>query len=147
MPSDRLFGDYGNIAAIVAATGVEARYVDGRDVLAVADVMRSIVERLRVEGRPAFLECGVFRVRPHSLSDPDYRYRERDAGETWLALNDPIALLRGRLEMDHRPELDAIDTEVELLVEAAVASAEAAEPTPPADAKANVYATPGLAGA
>lgn len=144
MLSEALFGDYGSIARAVTATGMLARYVDGRDVVAVAEAMRSLVERARRDGQPAFLECGVFRVRPHSLSDPDYRYRERDAGTAWLALNDPITRLRGSLETEHRAELDAIDTEVATLVSAAVATAEAEPPTPADDATANVYASPEL---
>src|SRR5262249_36405265 len=136
--------DFGNIAAMVAATGIEARYVDGRDVLAVADVSRSIIDRVREDGRPAFLECGVFRVRPHSFSDPDYRYRDRNAGEAWLASNDPILLLRRRLAVEHQQELDAIDAEVEALVAATVAETEADEPTPLRAATLNIYATPEL---
>jgi TPP-dependent pyruvate/acetoin dehydrogenase alpha subunit len=123
---------------------MESRYVDGRDVLAVVEVMTALVERSRVEGQPAFLECGVFRVKPHSLSDPDYRYRERGAGDAWLTVNDPIVLLRSKLETDYRAELDAIDGEVETLVRDAVARAEAAPPTPRQAATANVYATPEL---
>jgi len=147
MDSEKLFGPYGTLATIVAATGMESHYVDGRDVLAVVEVMGSLVGRARAEGRPAFLECGVFRVKPHSLSDPDYRYRERDAGQAWLALNDPVVRLRRKLEADHRAELDAIDGEVETLVRDAVAYAEAAPPTPAQDAAANVYATPELGNA
>ena len=146
MSAEKLFGDYGNLASIVAATGMESRYVDGRDVLAVVEVMNTLVERARVEGQAAFLECGVYRVKPHSLSDPDYRYRERGAGEAWLTLNDPIVLLRSKLETDHREELDAIDSDVETLVHDAVAAAEAAPPTPAHAAMANVYATPELGG-
>lgn len=141
MPAEKMFGEYGTLASIVAATGVESTYVDGRDVLAVLDTMTAIVARVRSAGRPAFLECGVFRVRPHSLSDPDYRYRERDAGDVWLAQNDPIARLRAQLEVEHHAELDAIDAEVEALVNEAVASAEALPVTPPEDATRNVYAT------
>lgn len=144
MSTERLFGDYGALASIIAATGMESRYVDGRDVLAVFEVMNTLVDQARAEGRAAFLECGVFRVKPHSLSDPDYRYRERGAGEAWLTLNDPIVLFRNKLETDHRAELDAIDVQVETLVRDAVAYAEAAPPTPPHAATANVYATPEL---
>jgi TPP-dependent pyruvate/acetoin dehydrogenase alpha subunit len=144
MPAEQLFGDYGALASIVAATGMESRYVDGRDVLTVVEVMTTLVERARFEGKPAFLECGVFRVKPHSLSDPDYLYRERGAGEAWLRSNDPIVLLRSKLETDHRAELDAIDAEVETLVRDAVAHAEAAPRTPAQAATANVYATPEL---
>jgi TPP-dependent pyruvate/acetoin dehydrogenase alpha subunit len=141
MPSERLFGEYGNLAAIVAATGMASRFVDGRDVLEVLNTMSSVVEIVRESGRPAFVECGVFRVRPHSLSDPDYRYRPRDSGEEWLRVNDPVARLRQRLELDHGSLLDAIDGEIEARVRDAVRLAEAAPQTAAAAARENIYAT------
>jgi TPP-dependent pyruvate/acetoin dehydrogenase alpha subunit len=126
---------------MVAATGVTSEYVDGRDVTAVVDSVDTIVDSVRLTGRPAFVECGVFRVRPHSLSDPDYRYRPRESGDEWLRLNDPIARLREQLEPDFRAVLDEIDSEVDERVRAAVAAAEAAPPTSAAAAREHIYAT------
>lgn len=143
MPSERLFGEPGTIARIVEATGVPSVYVDGRDVEAVADAAAALVAEVRT-GRPAFLECGVFRVRPHSIADPDYRYRARTAGSEWMELNDPIENHRRRLEPELADELDAIDEQVAAEVAAARERAEAAEPTPTARATANVYTTPEL---
>jgi TPP-dependent pyruvate/acetoin dehydrogenase alpha subunit len=140
MSSERLFGEPGNIAKIVEATGVTSTFVDGRDVLAVAEVAQELIAHVR-SGRPAFLECGVFRVRPHSIADPDYRYRPKAAGDEWLTANDPIALLRTSLEPTLAQELEVIDAAVEEEVGAALARAEAAEPTPAAAAKVNVYTT------
>jgi len=138
MPSEQLFGPPGSIARIVAATGVTARYVDGRDVLEVARVAAELVAEVRT-GRPAFLECGVFRVRPHSLADPDYRYRAKDAGPVWMQANDPVALLRARLGAAAAERLDAVDREVSALVAAAVADAEADARTAPSAAFDHVY--------
>ncbi|TYB48911.1 thiamine pyrophosphate-dependent dehydrogenase E1 component subunit alpha [Actinomadura chibensis] len=143
MPSDRLFGPPGSIARIVEGTGVHARYVDGRDVVAVAETAREMVARVRA-GTPAFLECGVFRVRPHSLSDPDYRYRPKSAGRDWMALNDPIANLRARLEAHPGNRVARIDAEVAAEIEAARDRAEAAERPPAAAAKSFVYTSPEL---
>ena len=143
MPSEQVFGEPGAIARMVAGTGVESRFVDGRDVLAVRDTAAELVELIR-SGRPAFLECGVFRVRPHSISDPDYRYRPRDAGDEWLATHDPIENLHRRLASTAADELAAIDAEVDGVIEAAVSAAETAEVTPAAAARSNTYATPEL---
>ena len=145
MRSEDLFGEPGSIAGIVEATGVRSVYADGRDVLEVAEVSRELVASVR-EGRPAFLECGVFRVRPHSLSDPDYRYRPKGAGEEWLEAHDPVAKLKARLEEADADRLSKIDAEVESAVEEATERAEAAEQTPAANAHRNVYATPELVG-
>lgn len=145
MPSERLWGEAGSIARMVEATGVESMAVDGRDVLAVHDAAEQLLAHVR-EGRPAFMECVVFRVRPHSIADPDYRYRPRDAGEAWMKTNDPIENLRRALQSSSSDELDRIDAEVAEQVEAALAAAEAAERTPAANAMAHRYSTPELDG-
>ncbi|MUN37238.1 thiamine pyrophosphate-dependent dehydrogenase E1 component subunit alpha [Actinomadura litoris] len=143
MPSDRLFGAPGGIARIAEGTGIHARYVDGRDVVAVARTAKEMVARVRA-GVPAFLECGVYRVRPHSLSDPDYRYRPKTAGRDWLALNDPMANLRARLEAFPGNRVAQIDAAVAADVQAALARAEAAGRPPAAAAKSYVYTSPEL---
>ncbi len=143
MPSERLFGEAGAIARMVEATGVTARFVDGRDVLAVREATEELLSAVR-RGRPAFMECGVFRVRPHSIADPDYRYRQRGAGEEWLKKNDPIANMYRMLEPSAANELATIDAEVKALVETSLQAARAAEPTPAADARSHIYATPEL---
>ena len=127
------------------ATGVESRSVDGRDVLAVDAVAQALLAHVR-EGRPAFLECIVFRVRPHSLSDPDYRYRARDAGADWMQTNDPIERLRLALAPAETAALERIDAEVAAEVAAALAAAEAADQTPLEHALMHRYSTPELDG-
>jgi TPP-dependent pyruvate/acetoin dehydrogenase alpha subunit len=143
MPSDQLFGAPGEIARVVGASRIESRFADGRDVAEVSAVASELVELVR-SGRPAFLECQVFRVRPHSISDPDYRYRPKAAGDEWMAAHDPIATCRRRLEPLFDAELSEIDTEVETAIEEAAAAAEAAEPTPASAARAFVYSDDGL---
>ena len=145
MPSERLWGEPGSIARMVEATGVESRAVDGRDVLAVHEIAEELLTHVR-DGRPAFLECIVFRVRPHSISDADYRYRARDAGAEWMKTNDPLERLRRALAPVSAGELERIDAEVAAEVEAALAAAEAADQTPIENALAHRYATPELDG-
>jgi TPP-dependent pyruvate/acetoin dehydrogenase alpha subunit len=140
MPADRLFGQPGAIARMVEATGVVSRLVDGRDVLAVRQATEELLETVR-GGTPAFMECAVFRVRPHSIADPDYRYRAKGAGDEWLKTNDPIANLHTILEPSAAAELATIDAEVTQTVEAALQTAEAAEQTPANDARSNLYTT------
>ncbi|MDF5758072.1 thiamine pyrophosphate-dependent dehydrogenase E1 component subunit alpha [Spongiactinospora sp. TRM90649] len=143
MPSERLFGPPGSIARMVEATGVRSLHVDGRDVMAVAEAARELVAEVR-RGVPAFLECSVFRVRPHSLSDPDYRYRPRRAGQDWLALNDPIANLRARLAPLPANRLARIDAEVAEEIAGALERAEAASRPPASAATSFVYSSPEL---
>jgi TPP-dependent pyruvate/acetoin dehydrogenase alpha subunit len=140
MPADRLFGEPGAIARMVEASGIPSRFVDGRDVVAVRQMAEELLQTVR-GGSPAFVECAVFRVRPHSIADPDYRYRPRDAGDEWLKTNDPIANLRGLLRHSAATELEAIDAEVAESVRRALERAEADQQTPASNARLNVYTT------
>jgi TPP-dependent pyruvate/acetoin dehydrogenase alpha subunit len=144
MSSDLLFGPYGAIAERAGTFGISSDYVDGRDVVSVAEAADRLVNEIRRSGRPAFLECGVYRVRPHSLSDADYRYRPKDAGASWLASNDPIANLRGRLDAARPGDLDGLEKEIQDFVASELAAAESDEQTPPEAAHFAVYATPEL---
>src|SRR4030088_1850621 len=105
MSTDAVFGEAGTITRMVAATGMLARFVDGRDALAVRSASEDLVREVR-RGRPAFLECEVFRVRAHSLSDPEYRYRAKDSGARWLESNDPIVRMRDKLDSSDVAGLD-----------------------------------------
>ena len=140
MSTDEVFGEAGTITKMVAATGMLSRFVDGRDALAVRSASEVLVREVR-KGRPAFLECAVFRVRAHSLSDPEYRYRAKDSGTRWLESNDPIVRIREKLGAS---DLARIDAEVDQQVAEARAEAQAMEPALPASALNGVYATPGL---
>jgi len=143
MSTDEVFGEAGTITKMVAATGMRSRFVDGRDATVVRDAAIELVSEVR-KGSPAFLECAVFRVRAHSLSDPEYRYRAKDSGIRWLEGNDPIVRLRDAAPRAIQQEFDQVDEEVRSAVEAARAEAQAMEPADSAAALEGVYATPGL---
>ena len=145
MSSEHLFGKAGAIAQMVAATGMPARLVDGRDAMEVRAVTEELLDEVR-GGRPAFIECTVFRVRAHSVSDAEYRYRPKGSGDEWLEANDPVARLRHRLEPTFSDRIEAIETEVQEAVGAARAAAEAQDKPPPSAAFEHVYSTPELDG-
>lgn len=143
MSTDEVFGQAGTITKMVAATGMLSQFVDGRDALAVREASEGLIGEVR-KGRPAFLECAVFRVRAHSLSDPEYRYRAKDSGRRWLESNDPILRLRENLVPTAQADLDKIDADIDRQVAEARAEAQAMEPAPPSSALNGAYATPGL---
>ncbi|TWD75101.1 pyruvate dehydrogenase E1 component alpha subunit [Kribbella amoyensis] len=143
MPVERLFGPPGSIAAQVAAMGLRAEVVDGKDVRAVSEISKELVEYTR-SGRPAFLECVVYRVRAHSINDADYRYRPKTDGTDWLSANDPLAAARRLVEQHHPGRAAGIDEEVAGLVALALQSAEAGQSPHPRTAFETVYATKGL---
>lgn len=91
MPVERTFGEPGSIAAWAAGFGMRAEYVAGDDVFAVHRIAAEMVDEVRATGRAAFVEIEVWRVRAHSLNDPDYRYLPKDLGQSYLQTHDPIA--------------------------------------------------------
>jgi TPP-dependent pyruvate/acetoin dehydrogenase alpha subunit len=143
MPVERTVGAPGAIAAFARAEGLVSAHVDARDVVAVREAMEGLLPSVR-EGQPAFLECEVFRVKPHSLSDPDYRYRPKDAGSEWLRAHDPLIRVREAF-----PDDDAFDqalADIDAEVDDAIAFAES-QPVPDvSDAWKEVYASPELGG-
>jgi TPP-dependent pyruvate/acetoin dehydrogenase alpha subunit len=143
MPVERLFGPPGTIAGQVRSLGIRAEVVDGRDVRAVSEASRELVDYVR-GGQPAFLECIVYRVRAHSINDADYRYRAKTDGTDWLEANDPLAAARRVLEEELPGRAGVVDAEVDRIVAAALASAEAGVSPHPSAAFETVYATKGL---
>jgi pyruvate dehydrogenase E1 component alpha subunit len=114
-----------------ASYAMAAWSVDGMDVEAVADATDRALTSIRAGGGPVFLELQTFRFRAHSMYDPD-RYREADEIERWKE-RDPLVVLGDRLrEADPEAEsrLAAIEAEVGVEIDDAVAFAEAAEVEP-----------------
>ncbi|WP_433225891.1 thiamine pyrophosphate-dependent dehydrogenase E1 component subunit alpha [Actinomadura formosensis] len=144
MPVEKMFGPPGSITAMVRAMGIHAEHVDGRDVRAVHECASELVQYIRREGRPAFLECVVYRVRAHSINDADYRYRPKDDGRQWLDANDPIEASRRELDRALPGRAAEVDREIDEIVRRAVERAEAGRTPTPADAFKTVYASEGL---
>jgi len=107
---------------------MDAASVDGMDVRAVLEAAEAEAERVRRRGEPFFLEARTYRFRAHSMADPDL-YRSKAEIEAWKA-RDPIAAFSARLLAEGRmvdADLQTLEREVALEVEAAVAFAEAGE--------------------
>jgi pyruvate dehydrogenase E1 component alpha subunit len=69
--------------------------VDGNDVLAVRDAMRTAAKLAREKHEPSLVEAVSFRSRGHSVVDPD-RYRDKEEVQKGRE-NDPIAAFAARL--------------------------------------------------
>lgn len=140
MPDDRIFGAPGEITRVVSAMNVTAEWIDGRDPVKVYETAQQLVDYVRT-GHTAFLEVSVYRVKAHSVNDPDYLYRPKDEGAQWLERHDPVEAIRERIPLDRQ---NMIDDAVRLTVEAAMdAAISGPEPTCE-DALRGLYATPGL---
>lgn len=105
---------------------IAAEAVDGNDVIAVEAAARRAVHAVRESGKPHFLECRTYRLRPHSMFDAQL-YRDKAEIEAWRP-KEPIARFRTWLESNqllHAEDLERIETEVAAEIDAAVAFAEA----------------------
>jgi pyruvate dehydrogenase E1 component alpha subunit len=124
-----------------AAYRMEARGVDGMDVLAVEAETRAAAEAVRAGEGPRFLEFRTYRYRAHSMYDAD-RYRDKAEIEEWKR-RDPIAALTRRLEPEKlasAADIERIEAEVAARIDAAVAAADAAPLEPIADLGRDVLA-------
>jgi len=109
--------------------GVE---VDGQDVMAVHEAAKQAIHRARKGGGPTLIECKTYRFVGHHEGDPGTDYRTRDAVQQWKQ-RDPLKCSR-KLLLDSgvdEKELQAVDQEVESLIDQAVEFAQgSSEPLP-----------------
>ena len=121
--------------------GLPGVTVDGTDFFAVYEAAGEIVKRAREGGGPALLECNMVRFYGHFEGDAQ-TYRAKGEVENLSANRDCIKLLSQRLTETGTvapAELEAIDREVNALIEDAVRCAKAAPPPVAADLLKDVY--------
>jgi pyruvate dehydrogenase E1 component alpha subunit len=130
-----------DLAGRAATYGVVAGSVDGMDVTAVSDAAAVAVDAIRGGGGPQFLEAHTYRLRAHSMYDPE-RYRTRDEVALWRE-RDPLPRYRRHLEslgtLD-TATIDALDVDVDAEVDAAVEFARSGTPEPVEDLLVHVTA-------
>src|SRR5213594_530613 len=119
-----------SIAARAAAYAIPGVRVDGNDVLAVYEAVRTAVARARKGEGPTLVEAVTYRWGGHSMRAnlPEYRTKEEEL--EWMA-RDPIARLETRLVDENivpptrQKELrEAVEVELDQAVAFATASAE-----------------------
>jgi pyruvate dehydrogenase E1 component alpha subunit len=128
-----------DIARKADGYGVAAAAVDGMDVLAVEEAVRTAIESVR-EGRPFLLECHTYRFRAHSMFDPEL-YRTKEEVAEWKK-RDPITTFFERMRKAGTladADLEAVEGEVAKEIEDAVAFAEAGTWEPVGDLTRFVY--------
>jgi pyruvate dehydrogenase E1 component alpha subunit len=104
---------------------IPGEVVDGMNFREVRDKLSKIVESIRKDPHPAFVEARTYRYRGHSMSDPA-SYRTKEELEKYR-LDDPITRLRAQLTREGKltnEEFDRIDTNAKETVMAAVKFAE-----------------------
>ena len=114
--------------------GMKSAYVNGRDAMDVHDATKEALEYIRKKGEPFLLEVETYRLRGHSMGDPE-RYRTQDEVME-RKQTEPIRTFRKRLidgKIATAKQLDAIDAEVDEEIAKAIEFAEnSPEPAPEA---------------
>jgi pyruvate dehydrogenase E1 component alpha subunit len=130
-----------DLALRASSYGMRSWAVDGMDVEQVLDATRRAVDSVRSGVGPCFLELRTYRFRAHSLYDPD-RYRDKAEISHWKE-RDPIPLLAQRMraagELDDAA-FDALEADVAVELDRAVAAADEAPLEPVSDLTRFVYA-------
>ncbi len=119
-PSDSQFR--GSLKQLAAAFGIDYHFIDGADVVALAEIAGQLVSSIRSTSNPQILEVSVVRLHGHHAGDTQ---AYRDADDLAAAkLRDPITLLRARLlEAGLQSSIEKIDTAVGKEINAALATA------------------------
>jgi pyruvate dehydrogenase E1 component alpha subunit len=129
-----------DLCAKASAYKVEARAVDGMNVIAVHEATRHAVEHIRAGHGPFFLELRTYRFRAHSMFDPQL-YRDKEEVEQWKARG-PIHTYSSQLKAEgllDEPGFLAILAQVDAEVEEAIAYAENGSLEPIEDLSRDVY--------
>lgn len=130
-----------DIASRAEAFGMIAARADGCDFHEVYRVMQDIVAHCRAGKGPAAVELDTERFFGHFEGDPQ-RYRGPGELDRLRGERDCLSIFRRRVAEDGSvaaSALDAIDREVEALIERAVAEAREAPRPDPADVTEDVY--------
>ena len=132
-----------SIAARAVAYGIPGVRVDGNDVLAVYEAVRTAVARARKGEGPTLVEAVTYRWGGHSMRANLPEYRTKEEEREWME-RDPIARFRNHLVDGKRAtpiRLKELEESVELDLDRAVEFAKAS-PEPTVELmESSVYAT------
>jgi pyruvate dehydrogenase E1 component alpha subunit len=112
--------------------------VDGQDVEAVHDAATRALEHARSGEGPVFLLANTYRLTGHYVGDPQV-YRPREEVREVRQSQDPLDKLRAKVELADG-DWEALEQEVQAIVEASVEFARNGTDPRPEDALLNVYA-------
>lgn len=121
-----------SVASRAKSYGLPGVEVDGQDVLAIHAAAKTAIDRARAGEGPTLIECRTYRYVGHHEGDPGTDYRTREEVQKWKE-QDPVKRARKVLLNSGAGDdkLQAIDQEVEHLIDEAVEFAEKSpEPLP-----------------
>jgi pyruvate dehydrogenase E1 component subunit alpha len=120
---------------------IPGEIVDGMNFREVRDKLAEIVDSIRKEAHPAFVEIRTYRYRGHSMSDPA-SYRTKEQLEKYR-LDDPITRLRAQLAREGKltnEQFDKLDKQAKETALASVKFAEKSDEPPLEDLHKYTYA-------
>jgi len=85
-----------NIISRASSFGIESLKLDGNDVENVFMECNRIIELIRKEKRPFFIEADTYRFKGHWQGDPEI-YRSKDEVNRWIEKKCPIKLYKKKL--------------------------------------------------
>jgi pyruvate dehydrogenase E1 component alpha subunit len=127
-----------DLAKRAVAYGMHSITAEGQDVEEVMRAAGRALEHARSGKGPVFLLYETYRLTGHYVGDPQV-YRPKDEVKDLRDHQDPLDRVRERLELSD-DEVEAIEREVEELVEGSVEFAKAGTDPKPEDALKNIYA-------
>jgi pyruvate dehydrogenase E1 component alpha subunit len=127
-----------NMADRAKAWGMHAIEIYGQDVEEVYAKTVEALDHARSGAGPVFMNVVTARLVGHYVGDPQV-YRDREESKKLRETQDPLKRLRVRLALPDE-EVEALDREVQELVDGSVEFAKAGTDPKPEDALKNVYA-------
>ena len=98
--------------------GVQSIKIDGNDLPKIYEIMKQIVETMRVEGKPYLVECETYRWREHVGPKFDFEmsrtYRTESELNEWIK-KDPIANMKKFLlenKIAHQEEIESLELRI-----------------------------------
>ena len=131
----------GDIAGRAAGFGMPAEKVDGCDFFSMFEVAGKAIDRARDGLGPTAIEAVVERFHGHFVGDAQV-YRNKEELQALRNERDCLKIFRERVEAEgwlHLSQLDAIDENVDTLIEKSVEEALAAPHPRPGDLLTDVY--------
>lgn len=101
---------------------IAAKRIDGMDVAKVVEAASWACDHIRSGKGPALLHIDTYRYRGHSMSDPA-NYRTKEEVEDKKQNNDPITIVKSRLEKDFKvteDDIKAIDNRIKQIMKETV---------------------------
>jgi len=127
-----------DLAKRAVAFGMHSITVDGQDVEEVLRAAGRALEHARSGKGPVFLLCETYRLVGHYVGDPQV-YRPKEEVKELRETQDPLDRVREKLDLSD-DDFEAIEREVDELVEGSVEFAKAGTDPKPEDALKNIYA-------